>query len=197
MNFCFSLPVPVPVPKIVLALKTFKTRTTILAIPLLLRQRTQKSQIPDPNPPKSKTGTMTGMEGTNDDPRQPLLGSTTASTKEEPEQQALSERHATSSTSQTASNVDEAEADPKDEMENLSKKSQWIVLAVASGGCAAFNGVFAKLYVIFSFVSRDLRILLFFCFLRNMRIYYFEVLISDNEFTLCFGTCKTGHVLHW
>jgi hypothetical protein len=31
------------------------------------------------------------------------------------------------------------------EMENLSRKSQWIVLALASGGCAAFNGVFAKL----------------------------------------------------
>jgi len=30
-------------------------------------------------------------------------------------------------------------------MENLSRKSQWIVLALASGACAAFNGVFAKL----------------------------------------------------
>ncbi|KAH7417910.1 hypothetical protein BKA64DRAFT_182758 [Cadophora sp. MPI-SDFR-AT-0126] len=30
-------------------------------------------------------------------------------------------------------------------MENMSRKSQWIVLALASGGCAAFNGVFAKL----------------------------------------------------
>ncbi|KAG0646275.1 hypothetical protein D0Z07_8386 [Hyphodiscus hymeniophilus] len=28
---------------------------------------------------------------------------------------------------------------------NMSAKSQWIVLAVASGACAAFNGVFAKL----------------------------------------------------
>jgi hypothetical protein len=34
---------------------------------------------------------------------------------------------------------------PTPEMENLSKKSQWIVLAIASGACAAFNGVFAKL----------------------------------------------------
>ncbi|KAH8596076.1 hypothetical protein B0O99DRAFT_686125 [Bisporella sp. PMI_857] len=31
------------------------------------------------------------------------------------------------------------------EMDGLSKTSQWIVLAVLSGGCAAFNGVFAKL----------------------------------------------------
>ncbi|EDN92637.1 hypothetical protein SS1G_08500 [Sclerotinia sclerotiorum 1980 UF-70] len=30
-------------------------------------------------------------------------------------------------------------------MENISRKSQWILLAVASGACAAFNGVFAKL----------------------------------------------------
>lgn len=27
------------------------------------------------------------------------------------------------------------------------RQNQWIVLAVASGACAAFNGVFAKLYV--------------------------------------------------
>jgi len=36
------------------------------------------------------------------------------------------------------------------DISNLSKKSQWIVLAVASGACAAFNGVFAKLYALFS-----------------------------------------------
>ncbi|KAK6583916.1 hypothetical protein PZA11_003646 [Diplocarpon coronariae] len=29
-------------------------------------------------------------------------------------------------------------------MEIPSRKTQWIVLAIASGGCAAFNGVFAK-----------------------------------------------------
>jgi hypothetical protein len=39
--------------------------------------------------------------------------------------------------------IEEAEGDS--EMNNLSAKSQWIVLAVASGACAAFNGVFAKL----------------------------------------------------
>lgn len=32
-----------------------------------------------------------------------------------------------------------------EKMETLSRKSQWIALALASGGCAAFNGVFAKL----------------------------------------------------
>jgi len=30
------------------------------------------------------------------------------------------------------------------------RRNQWIVLAIASGACAAFNGVFAKLYVIAS-----------------------------------------------
>lgn len=30
-------------------------------------------------------------------------------------------------------------------------QNQWIVLAVASGACAAFNGVFAKLYVLCAF----------------------------------------------
>lgn len=31
------------------------------------------------------------------------------------------------------------------DLENMSRKSQWIILAVASGCCAAFNGMFAKL----------------------------------------------------
>lgn len=55
----------------------------------------------------------------------------------------------------------EDEKDPKDDkvlatsaprknsMEISSRQSQWVVLAVASGACAAFNGVFAKLYVLF------------------------------------------------
>jgi hypothetical protein len=30
---------------------------------------------------------------------------------------------------------------------NISHKSQWVALAITSGTCAAFNGVFAKLYV--------------------------------------------------
>lgn len=32
---------------------------------------------------------------------------------------------------------------------SFTKRNQWMVLAVASGACAAFNGVFAKLYVDF------------------------------------------------
>jgi hypothetical protein len=41
------------------------------------------------------------------------------------------------------------------DLSNMSRKSQWIILAVASGACAAFNGVFAKLYVkVYSFFLR-------------------------------------------
>lgn len=31
--------------------------------------------------------------------------------------------------------------------QSWAQRNQWIVLALASGACAAFNGVFAKLYV--------------------------------------------------
>jgi hypothetical protein len=40
-----------------------------------------------------------------------------------------------------ASQAEDSEMD----LSSLSRKSQWIILAVASGACAAFNGVFAKL----------------------------------------------------
>jgi hypothetical protein len=79
------------------------------------------------------------MDGV-DNPRVPLLGSKTEG--------ALSERPlSTPSTSQTHPSEDPQERNEDDtkEMENLSRKSQWIVLALASGACAAFNGVFAKL----------------------------------------------------
>lgn len=35
------------------------------------------------------------------------------------------------------------------------RQNQWVVLAIASGACAAFNGVFAKLYVQRSFLSMN------------------------------------------
>jgi hypothetical protein len=41
------------------------------------------------------------------------------------------------------------EAEDRMDLTNLSRKTQWIILAVASGACAAFNGVFAKLCVSF------------------------------------------------
>lgn len=105
------------------------------------------------------------MEADANDPRQPLLGSgsTTAPAKEA-EQQFLFERHADAPSTHAASTSDEAE-DEEDKMENLSRKSQWIVLAIASGGCAAFNGVFAKLYVMFLFsILRNSRSFYVYCF---------------------------------
>ena len=33
--------------------------------------------------------------------------------------------------------------------QSWARRNQWVVLALASGACAAFNGVFAKLYVFF------------------------------------------------
>lgn len=56
----------------------------------------------------------------------------------------------TASLNERPSNVTPAEEEEEDrepEMDQASRKSQWIGLAVASGACAAFNGVFAKLYV--------------------------------------------------
>lgn len=65
--------------------------------------------------------------------------------KTDPE--ALSERHLPTSSRSEQRVLEQERLGQEDtaEMENLSRKSQWIVLALASGGCAAFNGVFAKL----------------------------------------------------
>jgi hypothetical protein len=82
------------------------------------------------------------MESQNEDQRAPLLGSRAS--------RSLSQRqpspHPASPTS--------AEQDDEMEFKDLSRKSQWIALAVMSGACAAFNGVFAKLYVMLSFHIR-------------------------------------------
>ncbi|QSZ34200.1 hypothetical protein DSL72_005789 [Monilinia vaccinii-corymbosi] len=94
-----------------------------------------------------------------DDPRQPLLGTPVTGardTKVQPKNRIV--RDATTTTKPRPSlhsgERDEGEQD-SDEileedgsehmMENIGRKSQWILLAVASGACAAFNGVFAKL----------------------------------------------------
>jgi hypothetical protein len=50
------------------------------------------------------------------------------------------------SSSSPESSIPPAE-DGEMDLSNMSRKSQWIILAIASGACAAFNGVFAKLYV--------------------------------------------------
>jgi hypothetical protein len=99
-----------------------------------------------------------------DDPRQPLLGAR--------DDAALSQRHLSSPPSQDHPSDEERpeDEDQAKKMENLSRKSQWIVLALASGACAAFNGVFAKLYVIsllFSAVPITAN-------QRNEKIYFFS-----------------------
>ncbi len=76
------------------------------------------------------------------DARTPLLGQRDAKNAADPG--ALSERHPSSVIGELEREQEQQLAREED-MENLSRKSQWIVLAVASGGCAAFNGVFAKL----------------------------------------------------
>jgi hypothetical protein len=95
--------------------------------------------------PSSKTGPISksGHAAAMDDPRQPLLGSRDGA--------ALSQRPLTPPSQDHSAQDPQEERTQNDqvkEMENLSRKSQWIVLALASGACAAFNGVFAKLYVI-------------------------------------------------
>ncbi|TEY85772.1 hypothetical protein BOTCAL_0012g00280 [Botryotinia calthae] len=97
-----------------------------------------------------------------DDPRKPLLG--TAGTgvryKLQAKNRILNDDgsyNATTISESTSSSrregnepeleseEDEDEEEQEYTMENISRKSQWILLAVASGACAAFNGVFAKL----------------------------------------------------
>ncbi|KAL2066504.1 hypothetical protein VTL71DRAFT_2575 [Oculimacula yallundae] len=91
--------------------------------------QSQTSQFSDPSTTdKATMATSSSSEATT---LTPLLHAKTA-----PE--ALSGRHA---------NPEQQDIVQEDlaGMETLSRKSQWIVLALASGGCAAFNGVFAKL----------------------------------------------------
>jgi len=80
-----------------------------------------------------------GTGNQNEDPRAPLLG-TRAS-------RSLSRRQPSSHPASPTS-TPQADDEPDMEFKDLSRKSQWIALAVMSGACAAFNGVFAKLYVI-------------------------------------------------
>lgn len=73
-----------------------------------------------------------------DDERRPLLGRDAARTDRE------SDDHA-----------DAADDDDGTEQKmGWVRQNQWIVLAIASGACAAFNGVFAKLYAWRSSVPR-------------------------------------------
>ncbi|KAG4030617.1 hypothetical protein MFRU_011g00750 [Monilinia fructicola] len=100
--------------------------------------------------------------GSVDDPRKPLFGTTSTGvrdTKGQAKNRIVNDGYnatrITKSISSLRGERDEGEQDNDDiieeneveehMMENISRKSQWILLAVASGACAAFNGVFAKL----------------------------------------------------
>lgn len=76
--------------------------------------------------------------------RDPLLGRAVSRRHPStaPPTAAASSLKATESESES---VDKQEGDGSMEFKDLSRKSQWIALAVMSGACAAFNGVFAKL----------------------------------------------------
>lgn len=145
--------------------------------------------------PYSKTGGSSPKRGhaaaidALDDPRQPLLGPRDGAT--------LSQRPLSISSQDQSPQEERTEDDETKEMENLSRKSQWIVLALASGACAAFNGVFAKLYVIFFCSPRfpimpnrveeeDILLLIqgIYCL---MRIYI--VCFSDYLFSMRRNTC--------
>jgi hypothetical protein len=98
--------------------------------------------------PKISTAQSSSATPPSTKARNQNVGTTTAMS----EQQALLGTESSPALSQPHPNGDNIEEEQEgDTMENLSKKSQWIVLAIASGACAAFNGVFAKLYVHTSF----------------------------------------------
>lgn len=59
------------------------------------------------------------------------------------ERRPLLPRHEGDEHSQPPTETDEEESD--ETRMAWARRNQWIVLAIASGACAAFNGVFAKL----------------------------------------------------
>ena len=106
-----------------------------------------RKESPFSSPPRTspKSGITTNMD-VSEDARQPLLRAAKLSKlAKNSDTESLSERRS-SPPSYTSTSPDVQEGTEM-ELQNMSRKSQWIMLAVASGACAAFNGVFAKLYV--------------------------------------------------
>ena len=120
-----------------------------------LRQRQRKTSTPASTPrgqneivkgkihPDQGKGHTSAMDRGPDDPQIPLLGPQVA--KQDAADVSLSQRDPSTSPPLSLLVAHEQEGSGAENMENLSRKSQWIVLALASGACAAFNGVFAKL----------------------------------------------------
>lgn len=139
----------------------------------LVEANASKTTAFTPNTLRDGTGsTMSALtmaeeaDGGVDDPRKPLLGTAVAGvirTKLQAKNRNLDdgsynattisksisslqcEGRAESEQEEAHEDEDDEEQDEEHIMENISRKSQWILLAVASGACAAFNGVFAKL----------------------------------------------------
>jgi hypothetical protein len=77
-----------------------------------------------------------------DNPRTPLLQQRKHHEAPPPSYSTI---ESTSPSSESAIPQGAQAKDVEMDMSSLSRKSQWIILAIASGACAAFNGVFAKL----------------------------------------------------
>jgi hypothetical protein len=106
----------------------------------ILPQTTPESDTSSPRRSSrlSKNAVSVTMDtDTADDPRKPLLSSAKAGA-------SLSGHHPQDAPSSNNASSPAPEEEMLD-LHNMSRKSQWIILAVASGCCAAFNGVFAKL----------------------------------------------------
>ena len=104
------------------------------------KPRAQKEIVKGKIHPDQEKGHTSAMDRGPDDPRVPLLGPQAAK-----QDAALSQRQSSTSPPPSLLVAHEQGDEEAGTMENLSRKSQWIVLALASGACAAFNGVFAKL----------------------------------------------------
>jgi hypothetical protein len=105
------------------------------------RQRKQ-----EPQSKRSKSGAEKSASQTS---KATGISTKAAETSGDPKDPSLSRRRPASRTTAPSGPAPPAEQEEAAEMDlqNMSRKSQWLILAVGSGACAAFNGVFAKLYV--------------------------------------------------
>ncbi|OLN87970.1 Transmembrane protein 42 [Colletotrichum chlorophyti] len=97
----------------------------------MLRQRQPAAASAPVRPQKEQIPTMAAATSTTlDNERRPLLP-----------------RHEDDEHSQPSTDAaeDDVDNDGQREVMGWARRNQWIVLAIASGACAAFNGVFAKL----------------------------------------------------
>lgn len=121
------------------------TRKRVLDVTVTIKMPRQRQQGDKSRKPKSRAE----ESATQTSKTKAGISTTIADTSGDPQDPSLSRRRPASAhihSSGISSPIVQEEA-PKMDMKNMSRRSQWLVLAVASGACAAFNGVFAKLYV--------------------------------------------------